>query len=237
MKLLRISLIALLASCSTQEEKKSTAPPQPIVDKAPKPKFEASFASVQMLDDCPDPPSGSPGAAAVPSSEVAPAPPAPPPKPATPAKPTEIAPQKMPAPSRSHTAPADAPAGYYKPPCQQSTIQLSLRNLGSSPAKAQVSALRLLSKDGAELASLQSRSPTKWQDGGYLAWNGEVPGDAELKASYKISSPDWNAVQTAIGGSSYGPMYVLEADIVVGTDSQTIRSAEFTRQRPLVPPT
>ncbi len=89
---------------------------------------------------------------------------------------------------------------------------------------------------GAALGTLTTRSPTQWNANGYVPWDGSLA-EGELKVSYKLSSPNWGEVQERTGASTYGPMYKLEADILVDGVAQTIVSSAFTRQRPVVPPT
>lgn len=210
-----ICLIATLAACSAQEV--STAPTkkptQPVVDPVVEPPAVAiSFASVQFLEDCPDPPSPPPAA----------------PKPAT----MVVPPSDAPAASQT----PGTPRVNYVRPCLQSTLQVAFASTDTRGFRVSLNNLRLLSKDGATLGAINARSPSLWNDNRYQPWDQNLAPSAEVKASYKLSIPDWTKVQTALGISTYAATYILEADIVVGDTTQTVRSAQFARQKPQAPP-
>lgn len=234
MNKLRICLMVSLAACSAQDENKATTPDQGAPNQgAPEPQVIApavaiSFASVQMLDDCPDPPEEAPAAVTVPASLK------PVPAVSTVAPPARRAPASSPP---SSPAMPGAAASHYTRPCMQSTVQLSFENKGSIEVRVSLSEVRFLSASGKSFGMIVTRSPMRWQDNGYHRWNERLTTSAELKASYKLSVPNWGEVEKALGSSSYGPMYVLEADIAVGNTVTTVRSAPFSRQRPMVPPT
>jgi hypothetical protein len=97
-----------------------------------------------------------------------------------------------------------------------------------------VKELRLLTVDGKQVATVESRMPTLWKNDGYAAWDGTLTADPEHKASYQISVPDWAALEKTTGKSSYNVMFVLDVDIDVGGTVTTVRSPQFERTQPMM---
>jgi hypothetical protein len=174
----------------------------------------ASIASVQILENCPDAEAPASKAARGPAKRRAPA---------------ESAPASMTA--------IENGEGGYQAPCRQSTVQVSFEGQGAQPSKVVLKELRLLTADGKELGSLSTRLPSKWGESVYTPWNEVLEPDSDLKASYKITPPNWSEVEGKLGGSSHGVMFILEAIIDVGGKDQTVRSSEFARYRPTAVPT
>jgi hypothetical protein len=120
-------------------------------------------------------------------------------------------------------------AGDFEQPCTQSTMQLSLTS--DARATVAIQAVRLLSPEGVQLATLRARTPKAWVVGGYHPWDERLAPGAEVKASYKLSVPDWDAVDGKLGsGSSVGKMFVLEVDVTIDGRPQTVRSSAFPRE-------
>ena len=137
-------------------------------------------------------------------------------------------------------APADSAgdsAARYMPPCQQSTMQVSFAGQGPASSKVVIKELRLLTPEGSPLATLKTRLPTVWEESVYSPWDEVLQAGKDINVSYKIAPPTWGEVERALGGPSHGKMFVLEADIEVGGETQTVRSIEFTRFQPQAMPT
>jgi hypothetical protein len=239
----RIAVLGSLALCSFTLACASTEPPpkpniadgepdrvgKPITEPKPEPKpaptASVAIASVQMIEDCPSdhdawrpPPVVDPSAAA-----------------AAPAAAQPIAePTPMPG-AALDVSRGDSPHGWTQP-CTQSTMQLVLTNLTESPAKAKLEVVRLLDpKTGKEVAKLEAREPAAWADGAYQSWNESLGPRQAVKASYELSVPDWSAVEKTLGvGSSFGAMFLLEVEVKVGDERQTVRSPQFPREQPHV---
>jgi hypothetical protein len=121
------------------------------------------------------------------------------------------------------------PGDSFEQPCTQSAMQLAVDSDVEGPFV--VDAVRLLSPEGKPLATLQPRRPSKWVDGAYKPWDERVAKDTDLKASYKLSIPEWHEVDEKLGGgSSVGKMFLLEVDVSVNGQKQTIRSSSFPRE-------
>ncbi|MBC8073622.1 MAG: hypothetical protein IAG13_35195 [Deltaproteobacteria bacterium] len=186
--------------------------------------LRATIASVQLAQDCPDPPAP---AAQTPAAQE-------------PAQPHEV----MPSPGdveRERSAGAMAPGaalpggGGWAPPCTQSGVQLTLSHDGKEALPFEIKAMRLTAAgQGGVLATVPFRGPTKWTEADrYEPWDQQLAPAAELKASYKLGEPDW-AMVARTPDDTFGKRFVLEVDVVFAGRSMTLRSPEFERERPHV---
>jgi hypothetical protein len=132
-------------------------------------------------------------------------------------------------------APADRAAGPA--PCTQSWLQISFEANAVSQAQVSLAAVRLLTADGKLLSSIPSRAPSLWSDNGYIPWDQVVPQGTAIQASYKIAPPDRSVDEAALGTSSFGTSFIVEAEISVAGKTLTVRSNPFSRQRPEAIPT
>ena len=124
--------------------------------------------------------------------------------------------------------------GALVQPCTQSNVQIAFTGKGAAGGMVKIGAVRLMAADGKELATLSVRMPSLWHDSSYQEWDGVLAADSDHKASYKISVPDWSAVETALGVSSYGQMYTLEVEIDIGGVATKITSPQFERAQPMM---
>lgn len=234
----------ILGACAASEDSKATAPagevpsanlpvtaPAPAPEVAPEAPPEvatvaatASIASVQLNQDCPD---------ARAQSKASP-------------KNKSSASMAF-APSMLEPGPGGSAKGMSqprsrnkksrrRPPCTQSTLQLAFTGQQGESSVATVKAVRLKSADGKDLGALATRMPTVWKDAGYEPWDGTIEPGTDLKTSYKISVPDWSAVEKTLGGRSYGKMYTVEVDVEIRGEVTTVTSAEFKREATLKSP-
>ena len=159
-------------------------------------------------------------------------------KPASPAKPASIAPapaadEEMAPPRPSRRAPGASDqlgAGLTaEHSCTQSTIQIVFSEHGPKPSGVAIKSIRLLTPEGKMLATLKSRLPSQWNENIYSPWDQVLKPNSNTTVSYKLSPPDWNAVATVLGKSSHGQMFILEVEIDVGGQMQTVRSSQFAR--------
>ncbi len=228
-----LSLALLLSACATHDDgakqpegSASTAAPMKPVGLTPEPvaAITVAVASVQLIQDCPDP-----------AAEATPA--------DVPATGADAAPA-MPAPGAALQASARmalgaagkmAPGSNWTPPCTQSTMQLALRNPGKSDATLRVEAVRLVDAGSKKvLGPVAVRKPSVWSaDGVYRAWDEEVPVGVDLKIGYRLGEPDWAQVETALGSgvNLYAQPFVLEVDVAIDGTRQTVRSPEFVREQ------
>ncbi len=230
-RLMLVGIAAALATaCAPHEDGESNEPEVPRVEpERPQPQpqppepvattAKVSIASVQLVQDCPDQ-DATPADQGPAATTVAPA------KAKTMV--VDEAPQRA---ARGTAKPGYAP---IRQPCTQSAMQLRFTG-EDAPAKVAIVSVRMLTATGEKLGTLQARKPTAWHDGTYQPWDEMLPAEGELQASYKLSVPNWNDVQTVLGDRNpFETMFVLEVDVEIGGQRQTVRSPEFVRERPHV---
>lgn len=210
------TLLALLASGCASHDSATGTKPDPIEVRA---QLHATIASVQLIQDCPDP-------------EPAPA------EPSAAAKPTASESMPQPgSPARREAAAAWAGDGPgFRQPCTQSTIQLSLKHDAAEAQRVEIVAVRLM-RGSDVLSKIAARKPSKWNDSGVFdAWDERVPVRSEIKVSYRLGEPDWSAVQAQLGADTdvYSTRYTIEVDLKMGGTTTTVRSPEFAREHPHV---
>jgi hypothetical protein len=220
-KLASLCSLSLLISTACASHEGQAEGPKPVGD--PKPStVTVSVASAQLIQDCADPPEP------------------------TRAEPGATLRKAKPMPTQERAAPVDdiAPGaaaiagdgpGFHQP-CTQSTVQLKLDNDGDTAAKVSVRAVRLLAPGSMRLlGTMTARKPSLWDASGtYQPWDQSIAARSEVAASYRLSLPDWAEVERELGGSSMGKMFVIEVEVEVDGDVQTVRSPELPREEPHV---
>ncbi len=226
-----VSFALLLSACAAHDDGSKPEGSVPVAVKpeavkpAPLAAVTVAVASVQLIQDCPDP-----AEEATPAAEEA--------KPAGSAtaasRESPMLGQAGPSAGLSAKRSGAGPGGWSGP-CTQSTMQLALRNPGEAGATLRVEAVRLV--DGASkraLAPIVARKPSVWSpDGIYRPWDERVPVAADLKVGYRLAEPDWEKVREALisGVNLYAQPFVLEVDVSIDGARQTLRSPEFLRER------
>ena len=224
---LSVALLLSLAACAAHEGPNPTPTPTPTPTPEPRAEVQVAIASVQLAQDCPDPATDAAATPAKVDQAYAP------PPPATAAQ--EIAPAR----SASRMAPGAAlpgsGGGGWSPPCVQSTMQLSLANIGDRGGKLEIKAVRLLDAQSKRvLGPMTSRKPSEWNpEGTYRPWNEEVAPRSNIKAAYRLAAPDWGRVQSDLGATVdlYSRPFVIEIEVAVDGRTQTLRSAEVLREQ------
>jgi hypothetical protein len=199
-----LSILAVLTAFSTsacQKERESKTPGD-TPKQLPDRVADVAIASVTILEDCPD-------SDAKPSAD------------------------RQSAPS-GDMADNEADMGGYAHggmPCSQSSMQISITGLGDASSQLAIKATRLLGPKGDTVGTLVTRRPKIWKAEGYAAWDETIMPKTDVKASYKLSLPNWSEVQNKIDGSTYNTMFRLEADIEIDGVPKTIRSSEVVREQ------
>jgi hypothetical protein len=206
-----------------QPEPEPTATPEPTPEPEPEPeptpiatspvtRLQVAIASVQLLENCPDP---------APEKEA--------PGAAITAEPA----MQEPAARSSMKRP-----GGFRRMCSQSTVQLSVQADGVQPFK--IEAVRVLAANGKKaIGSTQLRMPTTWDDasGTYGAWQEYTATGKDLKVSYKMGDLEFTPAADKLSGDKFntfsGP-FLLEIVVSAGGKRRTVRSPEFTREPPHV---
>lgn len=201
------TLLAVLSNgCASHDSALGNKPEAEV-----KHQLRATIASVQMIQDCPDPD----GEAAKPSAAAMP-----------PASESVAQGARM----------AGDSNGSFRQPCTQSTMQLSLAHDAPEAQRVEVVAVRLM-RGTDMLSPIAARKPSKWSESGiYDAWDERVPVGSEIKVSYRLGEPDWSKVQDKLGADvdTYAQRFVVEVDLKMGGQTLTVRSPEFAREYPHV---
>lgn len=245
-----LSTLCLGSGACTSHEGPVTPPPKegtktepPTPDPTPEPPVEpfarAAIASVQLIEDCPN---QNDGWRPPPVVQDAAKPAAAAPAAAAPAADEEMAMPGPPMPPAEGAAAARSAGsaigggGPWVQPCTQSTMQVVFSGQGSRTATVDIERVQLLDpKTGKSVATLEAREPASWADGAYQSWNETIGPRQEVKASYELTVPDWYKVEQQLGiPSSDGVMFMLELEVKVGDERQTVRSSEFPREQPHV---
>ena len=188
---------------------------------------KVAIASVQLLEDCPDPAP----AAVAPSA----------PKPTGGVSAPIVRQEGDQAMSRSsmqkRMAGDTADGSSWRPPCSQSTVQLAVTS--EAAGQFRIEGVRVLAaRSGKVAGSAKLRLPTLWSDknGTYTPWDERTVAGSELKISYKLGDPDLSQAEALAGNdfNTFSGPFMLELDVSVDGERQTIRSAEFTREPPHV---
>lgn len=116
-------------------------------------------------------------------------------------------------------------------PCHATTVQLEVTSeAGSGTAHAKVSAVDLVDKNGAKVATLTPKTPEVWSDGAgaYQTWDETITSGASLKTRYTISPPPWSTIP-----NSYATSYRLRVTFEVDGKSVILQS-ELMNREPMV---
>jgi hypothetical protein len=231
--LLAITLVA----CTSLEAREATGPSKPGPETPPvdtpkdpdetkAPAVSVVVASVSLESNCPDPAPAAPETPAV-AQEIAP-------------------PSKRSAPSAGAPMPprpGDAPSAVAgRRACQQSTLQLEIRNDGKSEAGIRIASIELRDvQSNSVLVPIASRLPSAWADGAtYDQWNERIGANTKLNVSYKLTPPEWYSVEQKLGSGvdSHGRQFELGVTVEIDGKPITVRSPAFTRAPEIVmPPT
>ncbi|MGH1344124.1 MAG: hypothetical protein ACRBN8_21375 [Nannocystales bacterium] len=212
--LLALSILGLASGCAGHDDKEGKAPAPvattPPTDPEPAAvNVKVSVASVQLQDDCPS--------AKPPSSADS--------------KPDEDEPRE--AAMETESAAAARSAKGFAPMCTQSRVQLSIESASDTAQSVAIVAVRLKKADGGEvLGTMTTREPTLWENSKYNPWDESVAAGASIKVGYSLGDPNWAQVGKSLGGDTWGPMYIVELDVEVGGQRQTIASPKVPRDEP-----
>jgi hypothetical protein len=132
------------------------------------------------------------------------------------------------------SAEADQAAGkarFAPPSCFDASISFEVMGQPDREQEFTVSAVRLKHEthEGA-LSELRTKDPQAWVDDAYKPWDGKLAAGKEAVVTYRLSAPDWRAVEKTLGiESSEGQMFVVEVDVQIDGETRTLTSPQFTR--------
>jgi hypothetical protein len=213
---LALWILAMASGCAGHEEKEgrvpapgSTTPPvepvEPVEPEPPAVNVKVSVASVQLQEDCP---SAAPQKPAMQQEKFA----------------GDVAPSAV----------MDSSARGFAAMCTQSRVQLSIESDGDQTQSFAIRAVRLKKAEGGDvLGTMSTREPTVWEDSKYQPWDESVAAGASMKVGYALGDPDWAEVEKGLGGSSWGPMYIVEIDVEIDGRIQTVASPKVPRDEPI----
>ena len=188
-----LALALVVAACSMTE-------PTPTTPASTPPDVTIELGGVTLGDDCTDdrvtnpipPPANGRTAATQPPAAAA-----------------SIAAGACSDPSNCHGPPA--------PACTQTSMQLALR--ASRPTTIKVKKVELLDGNGKVVDVLAARSPTRWADDKYVAWDEAI--GAELAASYKLAAPNWTKIANGKWNAA-AMKFALRVTVTVDGSDRTI---------------
>ncbi len=97
--------------------------------------------------------------------------------------------------------------------CEQTSMQLTLTPAIDLKSGVKIKRVELLDKQGKVVQTLTASAPTQWSatTGAYVAWD-EKLGKAAVRASYNLSSPDWNKLTN---GRMNAPSHTFQLRVIV----------------------
>ena len=111
--------------------------------------------------------------------------------------------------------------------CRQTSMQLAFASTSDMAATIHIVAVRVIDPaTNKVLDTLQARDPQQWSADKYVAWDQVVGSGVELKATYKLSAP--NFASYASGRLAYGQTYRVEVDLTV---DGVLRTMQVDAQR------
>jgi hypothetical protein len=138
-----------------------------------------------------------------------------------------------PAPAEGEAAPQDKVGSLSESrqeSCDQTRIQLSIKAAGA--AKIHIKRVELLDASGKVVGNLTPRTPSKWVNDSYQAWNEQVVAGDQVTASYALSAPKWDE----LGGRDPSVTYRVRVTVAVGDEERTIdKAASTTVEAPALP--
>lgn len=113
--------------------------------------------------------------------------------------------------------------------CEQTTMQLSIK--AGSAGAVRVKRVELLDAKGKVVGTLTPRTPSRWVDSDYQAWNERVEAGQNLTASYALTAPNWDKLP---GGRDPSVAYRVRVTIAIGGEERTFDKAA-TIEGPALP--
>ena len=131
--------------------------------------------------------------------------------------PTTVQREEGPAQRRAPAQGSCTPGGNCGGPrrhCEQTSMQLTLTPAIDLKSGVKIKRVELLDKQGKVVQTLTASAPMQWSAtaGAYVAWDEKIGKDA-VRASYHLSSPDWNKLTN---GRMNAPSHTFQLRVTVG---------------------
>lgn len=111
--------------------------------------------------------------------------------------------------------------GPTQPPCQATSMQLSLR----APADAKAATIHVTKVellDGGKVVDvLTARKPSKWADSSYVTWDEAIAAGQTLATSYMLSAPSWDKL-TQGRYNAHNKVFNLRVTVTINNAEKTI---------------
>ena len=115
--------------------------------------------------------------------------------------------------------------------CRQSSVQLDIVSTAHTASTFEVRQVRLYDPDNGALVDILTPSdPKHWVNNQYQSWNQSIGAGSTVKASYKLSAPNWNGVQDASGRFGYTKGYKTQVDVAVDGELRTLSGPDAYRE-------
>ena len=126
--------------------------------------------------------------------------------------------------------PADICVGCapIRPHCDQTSMQLALRATPGAGAMAvKIKKVELLDSRGGFLATLEARTPMRWNGESSVEWTQTVDAGGKLNASYLLSAPNWDALTNG-RWSAHTKTFQLRVTLAIGSSERTVDKQAIT---------
>ena len=201
------SLLVLVAACSKSE-------PTPTTPALAKPEVAIELGGVTLGDDC----AADQATRPIPPPNVT----KPSPRPDTNASQPPAAEATMAAGACADPTNCQGPP---PPPCDQTSMQLSLR--ASHPTTLKIKKIELLDASGKVVDALAARDPSRWVNDKYVTWDEAIGAGTDVAVSYKLSSPNWAKISNG-KWNAQNMLFKLRVTAAVGDSDRTIEKQSIT---------
>jgi hypothetical protein len=118
-------------------------------------------------------------------------------------------------------------------PCVQTSVQLELRSSATAATTVTLRKIELLDDSGKVLGELTARTPDRWTDAGYVAWDQSLAAGATVKASWPLSAPNWTAYGTTKAAAA-GHSHQVRLTVAVNGIDQVVAGQAIVTSPPAI---
>ena len=116
---------------------------------------------------------------------------------------------------------------HYTPPCEQTSMQLSLRSSGQATT-IKIKQVELLDASGKVVDVLTARAPSRWDDHGkYIAWNETIAANQDFATSYTLTSPNWDKIAKG-RWNAHTMAFKLRVTVTIGSSDRTVEKQSLS---------
>ena len=111
--------------------------------------------------------------------------------------------------------------------CEQSSVQLRVANGTTAASAISIKKVEVLTESGDVIGELQWRTPSRWVDDAYQAWDEQVAPSQVLQVSYSLTAP---------GPVLPGSTYTVRVTVAAGDGERTIETKTTLQAEASLPP-